>query len=235
MNNRIRELREARGLSARRLAAMLEPPTSGQQLRRLEDGERQLTESWLRRISAALGVWPADLLADDGKTGGTGGGDFAEAPSVRGHDMAPASQAGERTYTVREFSPQLCVRGGGSMPEPTDARASWGLPVEYVDAELKLDADKIMIVEVITDSMAPKLLAGQRIVVDTSDRTPSPAGIFYLHDGVGPNFMRLAHVPYSDPPKVEMSFDNPAHRQVYERDVNEIEIIGRAVIQAGRL
>lgn len=60
--NRIRELREAKGLSADQLAAILKPPTSGAQIRRLEVGARKLTEEWMRRIAGALEVNPTDLL-----------------------------------------------------------------------------------------------------------------------------------------------------------------------------
>lgn len=60
--NRIRELREAKGLSADQLAALCIPPTSGAQIRRLEVGARNLTEDWMRRIAGALGVNPLDLL-----------------------------------------------------------------------------------------------------------------------------------------------------------------------------
>lgn len=60
--NRIRELREAKGLSADQLAEIVDPPTSGAQIRRLEVGARKLTEDWMRRIAGALEVNPADLL-----------------------------------------------------------------------------------------------------------------------------------------------------------------------------
>lgn len=58
--NRIRQLREARGLSAEQLAVLI--GTSAVQVRRLETGARKLTEDWMRRIAVALGVEPADLL-----------------------------------------------------------------------------------------------------------------------------------------------------------------------------
>ena len=62
MPNRIRELRQARGLTLEELAQ--QTATSVQQLSRLEKGERRLTEGWMRRIAPALSVRPADLLTD---------------------------------------------------------------------------------------------------------------------------------------------------------------------------
>jgi transcriptional regulator with XRE-family HTH domain len=60
--NRIRELREQAGLSADALGQMLKPPAKGPTITRLENGDRQLTERWMRRIAEALQVEPAELL-----------------------------------------------------------------------------------------------------------------------------------------------------------------------------
>lgn len=59
--NRIREIRLARGLTESELARRV--GTSQPQIRRLEAGQRRLTEEWMRRIAKALDVRPADLLA----------------------------------------------------------------------------------------------------------------------------------------------------------------------------
>ena len=59
--NRIRELREARGLSAADLAEKV--GTSQPQITRLERGERRLTVDWMQRIAKALDCQPSDLMA----------------------------------------------------------------------------------------------------------------------------------------------------------------------------
>lgn len=58
--NRIAKLREQRGLTQADLAKLVN--STQPQIQRLERGERRLTEDWMRRIAAALGVDPADLL-----------------------------------------------------------------------------------------------------------------------------------------------------------------------------
>lgn len=60
--NRIRELFEAKGLTAEDLADRV--GTSATQIRRLANGSRRLTEDWMRRIARALDVRPADLLRE---------------------------------------------------------------------------------------------------------------------------------------------------------------------------
>lgn len=57
--NRLREFREALGLSQQRLADQVNPSTSQAQIDRLEKGERKLDFEWARRLAPALGKsWP---------------------------------------------------------------------------------------------------------------------------------------------------------------------------------
>lgn len=62
MTNRIKELREARGLTLQEVADVA--GTSLQQIQRLENGVRRLTDEWMRRIAPILRVHPAELLLD---------------------------------------------------------------------------------------------------------------------------------------------------------------------------
>jgi transcriptional regulator with XRE-family HTH domain len=60
--NRLQQLREARGLTLRDLAARA--GTSNQQVSHLELGKRQLTTSWLKRLAEALGCHPWEIVED---------------------------------------------------------------------------------------------------------------------------------------------------------------------------
>lgn len=57
----IKAARKAQNLSLQKVAARLNPPTSYQQVSRLEQG-RMLTIEWIERIAGALGVNPLDLI-----------------------------------------------------------------------------------------------------------------------------------------------------------------------------
>jgi transcriptional regulator with XRE-family HTH domain len=59
--NRIKELREAAGLTLQELAEKAD--TSFQQVQRLEAGARRLTDKWMARLAPALGVQPHELMA----------------------------------------------------------------------------------------------------------------------------------------------------------------------------
>lgn len=61
----ISALREKRGLSRAQLGNMLTPPTSRQQIEKLEKGDRPLTVEWIEKIAVALDVDPAALVAGE--------------------------------------------------------------------------------------------------------------------------------------------------------------------------
>jgi transcriptional regulator with XRE-family HTH domain len=60
--NRIREIREAAGLTQEQLAERV--GTSGNHIWRLETGRSRLTQSWMTRLAEALACSPADLIAN---------------------------------------------------------------------------------------------------------------------------------------------------------------------------
>lgn len=60
--NRIKEIRDALGVSQNELARRLN--TSHRQIAYLETGERRLTLGWMGRIASALGVAPQDLITE---------------------------------------------------------------------------------------------------------------------------------------------------------------------------
>lgn len=62
--NRLRELREARGLSLVSLGKLA--GTTGQQISHLELGRRHLTVEWLEKLAAVLECHPWDIVSDGG-------------------------------------------------------------------------------------------------------------------------------------------------------------------------
>lgn len=113
-------------------------------------------------------------------------------------------------------------------------KAQWGLPASYTANVLGLRAKQARIIEVRGDSMAPTLLTGDRVMVDTGDRVPSPDGLFALFDGIGVVVKRLQRVPNTDPPAFQIISDNP-HHIPYQRVLDEIHLIGRVVWLARKI
>lgn len=63
--NRIREHRERLDWSQERLAE--KAGTSGQQISRLENSQRRLSDGWLEKLASAMGIRKRDLLVENGE------------------------------------------------------------------------------------------------------------------------------------------------------------------------
>ena len=112
-------------------------------------------------------------------------------------------------------------------------RAWWQIPETYL-SELKVRRPAVRIIEVTGDSMydpaapgAPgSIFPGDRLIVDTSDRRPSPPGPFAVWDGVGV-VVKMVEVVYgTDPVRIRMISRNPRYSE-YDATVDEAFIIGR--------
>ncbi|WP_140047212.1 LexA family protein [Sphingomonas japonica] len=64
MSNRIRQLRDHQGLSRKALAEMA--GTTANQLVKLENGDRRLSDHWAERLAGPLGVQPYELMLPEG-------------------------------------------------------------------------------------------------------------------------------------------------------------------------
>ena len=117
--------------------------------------------------------------------------------------------------------------GGGAIVEDEGRpgrdyhfRRSW------VRDKLRAAPSMLRVLQVEGDSMLPTLEDGDTVLVDMNQRSPTPPGIFVLHDGMGLVAKRLEHVPMSDPPRLRIISDN-ARYTPYECTAEEINVIGR--------
>lgn len=134
--------------------------------------------------------------------------------------------------------PEIDVRasaGPGAMHEGLEeTKQNWLIPETVVRHELRARAENLRMITVDGDSMEPLLSSGDRILVDTGQRIPVPPGIFVIWDGMGLVTKRVEHVPSSDPPKIVIRSVNPDY-PTYERDGEEVNIVGRVVWAAKRI
>ncbi len=135
---------------------------------------------------------------------------------------------------IAELDVRASAGPGAFHDGPEEAAAVWLFPEAVVRHELRAKPDVLRMITIDGDSMEPLLASGDRILVDTSQRVPVPPGIFVIWDGMGIVAKRVEHVPHSDPPKVVIRSVN-ADYQTYERDAEEVNVIGRVVWMARRL
>ena len=158
--------------------------------------------------------------------------------------LAGVNASGERPLIV---GPQRTGDGNGRMIriEELDVRASagagllgnsekvvaeWQVPSGVVRGYSTAPAAEMRIITVMGDSMEPTLQPGQRVLVDTGDRRPSPPGIFVVWDGLGLVIKRVQMLPHSEPARVKISSDNDKY-DPYERTLEEAYIQGRVIGQ----
>jgi len=166
---------------------------------------------------------------------------------------ADRKRTARASVTPARFSPQqrerLSVSGYVTIPE-IDVRAAagagalndgfeegngaWLFSESMIRHELRVRAADLRVITIDGDSMEPLISSGDRILVDTSQCVPVPPGIFVIWDGMGLVVKRVEHVPQSEPPMVIIKSVNPEY-QTYERDAEEVKIIGRVIWMARKL
>ena len=79
------------------------------------------------------------------------------------------------------------------------------------------------------DAMAPTIMSGERVIVDTADRTPSTDGLYAIRDSSENVIIRRLHLlRAARPPRVKIISDHPKHA-TEEAALDEIEIVGKAL------
>ena len=134
--------------------------------------------------------------------------------------------------------PEIDVRasaGPGALNEGIEeTKDMWFFPDPVIRYEFRARPADLRMITIDGDSMEPLLASGDRILIDTSQRIPVPPGVFVIWDGMGIVAKRIEHEPNSEPPKVIIKSVNPEY-DTYERDAEEVHIIGRVVWTARRL
>ncbi|MGB1214578.1 MAG: S24 family peptidase [Pikeienuella sp.] len=120
------------------------------------------------------------------------------------------------------------VEGGDGVVD------TWSIPSSVISSQLRIRPENARIISIVGNSMSPTLQDGDRILVDTGDRLPSPPGVFALWDGLGVVVKSVERVAHSDPPKIRCISDNTTYTP-YELTEDEANIIGRVRWRASPL
>ena len=120
--------------------------------------------------------------------------------------------------------------GAGSVIDAVEDHRveQWHFPIEWLRNHGIGQIESLKLLTVSGDSMAPRLLHGDIVMIDTSQRTASPPGIFILHDGLGLVIKRIEPIPNTTPVTLRIFSENTAY-SAYDRSIEEVHIIGRVV------
>lgn len=140
------------------------------------------------------------------------------------------------------------VAGGKSAVDssgtisPKAASATWQIPADFMTGRLRIKPKDAWVIPYEGDSMynpsepgAPgSIMPGDRVIIDTADKRPSPPGAFAIHDGSGIQIKMLEILPMTNPVMVRISCRNPLY-SVYERELRGTTILGRVRAKIGAL
>jgi phage repressor protein C with HTH and peptisase S24 domain len=225
VSRRLKEIRRRAGLSIREVAEAL-GMEHGSSYQHYEDRYRKsllpldLVQK-LVPIFARAGADPAALYA-------LAGVDASGSHLLQTHS-GRSEAANERIIQIEELDVRASA-GAGLTGEGERVVDTWQIPTAIIRAYTTAPAGDLRIITVMGDSMEPALQPGQRVLVDTGDRKPSPPGIFVVWDGLGLVVKRVQMLPHSDPGRVKISSDN-AKYEPYERTIDEAYIQGRVIGQ----
>ena len=225
-SRKLKQLRQRAGLSIRHVAQAL-GMEYGSSYQHYEDRYKKPLlplELVLKLVPifAPAGVEAAELYALAG----------VDATGERPASTAAGAPKDDNAGRILRI-PELDVRaaaGDGLVGGGEKIIDEWALPSGMVRQYSTAPANDLRIITVMGDSMEPTLQPGQRVLVDTGDRNPSPPGVFVVWDGLGLVVKRCQVIPHSEPPRVRISSDN-AKYDPYERTLSEAYIQGRVIGQ----
>ena len=216
----LKRLRERANLSVREVAAAIDRPPSTYASYEDKYKKAYLPIELVKELIPVFsqrGVGEEELYA-------LAGLDMARPP--RSRLRTPAAEDG-RMATLTELDVRAGA-GNASIVENERIASEWQVPANLFHAQTSAPASALRIITIYGDSMEPELIAGARVVVDTTDRVPSPPGVFVVYDGLGLVIKRVEHIPHSDPPRVRLSSDNSKYLP-YELTLGEAQIQGRVI------
>jgi transcriptional regulator with XRE-family HTH domain len=226
--------REARGMSRSELVRL--SGVSKQQLSRLENSQIRLRLDHLKPFANALGYSPEQILLW-GRYPGTGGGHI-ESSDVLREEGSQDEPLGPSPGQVPELDTRAGL-GGGGVParevrkegrhaDPIKSEG-WVFPSSFVREQLHTHAARLLVLDTNGDSMAPTILSGERVIVDTGHKTPTPDGLYAVRDSFGAIVVKRLQVMRSArPTRVKIISDNPNHASE-ETPLGELEVVGKVL------
>jgi transcriptional regulator with XRE-family HTH domain len=196
---------------------------SKQQLSRLENGQIRLRLDHLKPFVGPLGYTPEQILL---------WGRLSEVtPPEGGADTGGQQSATLKkslaSHRVREIDARAGgAKGHGGLRFKSDV---WVFPEDFVGEELHSSSEKLLVLAVDGDSMVPTLLPGERAVINTNHKNPSPDGLYAVRDPLGGIVVRrLQLLRATNPARVNVISDNPNHAKE-EIALSKLEIEGKVV------
>lgn len=112
--------------------------------------------------------------------------------------------------------------------QDNNIEGEWSIPAAILNQRTKAAPDQVKIFLIEESVMEPNFKKGEHVLVDLSDKKPSPPGAFVISDGFGYMARHCAFRPGSAPPQIRIS----AIQTDFEPQTllqEGIEILGRVI------
>ncbi len=214
--NNIERFRIDRGWSRPELGKRM--GTSGQQIERLEKGQRKLSQDWIDKAAAALEVLPTDIIGPM-QPGIDRSSSSPEQPVVRSAD------AGE-TVRIARLDLSLPMGPGATVDDYVEEE-----PLEfdqaYVRSFTRTPPHRLRLASGAGDSMFPTLVPNDLVWIDTTQNELVHSDRIYaaaINGGAAIKRLR----PVANGQRILVISDNKTI-DPYEVDANEVRIWGRVI------
>lgn len=211
--NSIESLRKARGWSRPQLGQRM--GTSGQQVERLEKGQRKLSHEWIEKAAEALGVSTSAIIAppDDG------GLDLPDLPDRR--RAADDDETVEITQLDLSFS-----MGPGTTLEDYIEETKVRFDLGYIRSFTRTTPTRLHLAKGVGESMFPTLVSSDLVWIDTTQTMLNQQDRIWAISLFGAAAIKRLRTMKGG--KVLVISDNPAVEN-QEVDAEDLMIGGRVI------
>jgi phage repressor protein C with HTH and peptisase S24 domain len=120
------------------------------------------------------------------------------------------------------------------MRDADKALPSWGIPDGLIRDRLFINPSKALMFEAVGDAaydparpnFPGSIFPGDKVLIDTEDRHPSPPGLFAIKDGAGFSIKLIEMIPLSSPQSLRLSSVSPMYSS-FEVKSSDVNIVGR--------
>jgi transcriptional regulator with XRE-family HTH domain len=198
---------------------------SKQQLSRLENGLIRLRLDHLTPFAPHLGYTPEQMLLW-GRFPGTEMPASSEKPAVE--PLLPGVPELDTRVGTGSAVSKRSMRKDGRHSDPI-LPEQWFFPSTFIHEALRSSMERLLVVPCEGDSMAPTIAPGERVIVDTEHKTPSPDGLYAIRDALDSVVVRRLHVLRSQKhASVSVISDNQKNPSE-EIPLNDLDVVGKVL------
>jgi phage repressor protein C with HTH and peptisase S24 domain len=191
---------------------------SKQQLSRLENGLIRLRLDHLKPFAKVLDYTPEQILLW-GRYPGTTGDQIISEVLPASEQVAELASGSEANYST------LKKRRDGRHVDRVKSEG-WIFPSSFVNNKLSTLSKQLVVVEAEGDSMAPTIMSGEKVIVDTDHKMLSPDGLYAIRDSFDKVIVRrLQLLRAAEPSRVKVNLKHPAE----EVPLTDVEVVGKAL------